>query len=86
MQRRGGEKLTLSEFLNRGREITALVGTADAAELKQLSEEWRLYRPAFFALAREAEARACVDLLNYFEAVDSAISLRLIREWKGQRL
>lgn len=72
------------DILDRGRQIAALIDGADAAELKQLRAEWQSYRPNFFALAREAEARACIDLINAFQGVSDIIDLALIHERKGK--
>lgn len=71
--------MTLTEYLDRGREILERVESADAAELKQLCEEWRGYRQHFFELAREAEVRARLDLINFYEGVASAVDMAIIR-------
>lgn len=74
--------MTLTEYLDRGREIAALVESADAAELKQLCEEWRRYRQHFLDLASEAEVRARLDLINFYEGVASAVDMAIIRRRK----
>ncbi len=72
--------MEINKILDRGKEIAALVETAD--DLEQLRTEWKGYRQEFFRLAREAEARACVDLLNFFEGVADAIDLAIIKRRK----
>ena len=74
--------LTLTEFLDRGLEILERVESADAAELKQLCEEWRGYRQHFLDLASEAEVRARLDLINFYEGVASAVDLAIIKRRK----
>lgn len=74
--------MTISEYLDRGREIARQVEEASADDLKQLCEEWRGYRQHFFELAREAEVRARLDLINFFEAVASAVDMAIIRRRK----
>lgn len=81
----GEINMTLMEILDRGRQIAGMVDGAGGDELKQLRDEWSGYREQFFRLAREAEARACVDLLNYFEAVSDSIDMALLRQRKGRR-
>ena len=74
--------LTLTEYLDRGREIAGQVEEASADDLKQLCEEWRGYRQHFLDLASEAEVRARLDLINFYEGVASAVDMAIIRRRK----